>query len=283
MTVTCCISDPFLASLDSMMDLLKGELTDYSFDGRGGQCNICSPTIHFTSAKNAIAHVMGHKHQISLGYRSGVRALGPDYIIHQQAKLQQEQGCLRKSPKHGRRLPSQEAYLSDDSDSTISGDSMFSSRREKNDNTKWMFCDICNCRVNSDGQVQVHNMGKKHRQRVEALQSININSRLQVRPFGSSTVQPPSPSALRVPQHHVDAATRTPFPAQSMITKVPYTTQCTTAFHNQVANPCTSLEEQQLNILAEKLAGLPVNNFLGQSSTIHNPPAFTLNTGVCCG
>ena len=140
---------------------MNEQTEDIYFDGKKGYCNVCSPAVYFTSAKAAVNHVMGSKHQKATGYHQYIRVMGPSYIEKMVQKVLSNKDCHT--------LTVSESFPNHQAHNNILGDK-----------TEWLRCELCNNSVNSKQQYEIHKMGKKHKAKEEAkygkkLMEVSIN------------------------------------------------------------------------------------------------------------
>ena len=69
-------------------------MTDYTFDGYRGQCNVCVPKTYLSCPSSIYSHIQSAHHQQSLALHPEVRVLGPDGV----KLMQLTQAGIRRLP-----------------------------------------------------------------------------------------------------------------------------------------------------------------------------------------
>lgn len=176
------------------------------FDGSGGKCNICYPPVYLTSSTNAVTHIRGVKHQFLLEKMSqhfilGQEALQPRLTAPQVIEKQRTEHCFPETvySKNGHyelgdqynssrhmfyvknKRGERRRFTNPVTDPKLAN--LPTERRYQllSRSTKWIYCQLCDNCVNSEGQALVHEMGKKHHQKVkEYLDEEKMNRTAQV-------------------------------------------------------------------------------------------------------
>ena len=203
-----------IGSFDVFWIFFLGMHEDYllMLNGRG-QCFLCDYDLK--SRNHAGQHIMGRKHKKNkeLSEKINRAKIANVYGLSIQQQLE--------ASNMNRRKNNSICDESDGSDSTISSASQSSNRMNvpdqipiqyncplKADMTKWIYCELCQVCVNSAEQAEVHKMGRKHRQKNEALLGVSLvpstTNPATIRPVGHGRRYPvstePSTSASPVLQ-----------------------------------------------------------------------------------
>lgn len=134
---------------------------EYTFNGSKGYCNVCK--LELTSKSHAENHLHGKPHNKARqrwmqGYRENVALYCEVCRIPCSGPESMQQHLASK--KHKERV---EAMSGEVADSPVAVPIVTS------DNTKWFPCDICNCKLNSQQQLEAHQQSPKHRAQEEKL------------------------------------------------------------------------------------------------------------------
>lgn len=134
---------------------------EYTFNGSKGYCNVCK--LELTSKSNADDHLNGKPHKKTKqrwmqGYRENVALFCEVCRIPCSGPESMQQHLASK--KHKERVEAMTGEVADSPVAVPIGTS---------DNTKWFPCDICNRKLNSQQQLEVHQQSPKHKAEEEKL------------------------------------------------------------------------------------------------------------------
>ena len=189
-----------------MFSVFSGIHEDYQLqvDGRG-QCFLCD--CELKSRHHAHQHLMGRKHHKNKELKEKLN----------HAKIQNVYGLSLDQQLEAMHLNRRKNNsICDDSDGSESTTSSQSSYNKvgspldrmtieqryslKGDQTKWIYCELCQVCVNSAEQAEVHKMGKKHRQKEESVMGVGLvpksTNPATIRPVGHGRRSPALPEAM---------------------------------------------------------------------------------------